>query len=254
MPEPNKTWNVGMFVRNWRGMYDSLMMMRNYIAQKAWLFHLGHTPDLSAFGAMNTFDVALCHCFEVAMKSLVAMYGPVPKGREGHRIEKMFTKVPREDRIILQSFWEKIPPRLEVETPDFSDAVKGIDGGFMAQRYAPWEELDPESAARKLAAPVEWMWLFMVTSYAVTTVFALRMMRKDDTGRIRGMAVECFEEDPSIPVSVVGASDGEDARVGTAVVLCVIDTPMGSTVPLMIDLSLKPSIRIRQTGEFVPRT
>lgn len=234
-----------MFVRNWRGMERALRLMRNDITKQAYAFQLGITPNMSEFGTMNTFIVALCHCFEVAMKSLAALYGPFP---EGHRIEKLFKEyVDKEVYPVLQEFWEQIPPHMEIETPVFMDAIKNIDGAFLNQRYAPWAESDPEKADQKLQSDSEWMWLFIVTSYVVTMTFTLQRMRSDATGRIRILAVECFREDGSVIVM----PQSDDTKVGTAVVLCVIDTPLGSTVPLMIDLSRDPSIRVRQTGAVV---
>ena len=243
-----KQWDVPMFVQNWRGMENALRMLRISISQGIYAFVQGIDPPSYTFGTINMYDVSLCHAIEIALKTLIALHGKnVADLKEyDHEIVRPFHDIDEGVREKMQQFWEDIPPQIEINSEQISDAFSTVEGAFIRLRYGPW-------TGDGVALNLEPLWLFVVTSYMVTTVFALRMIQKDDTRRIRGIAVECFEEDPSISVSVVGAPQNDDAKVGTAVVLCVIDTPMGSTVPLMIDLSLEHSIRIRQTGEFVRR-
>ena len=173
------------------------------------------------------------------MKSLVSLYTPV---KRSHNIEKMFNNIPSYIRdVLLQMMWDRIPPKLEVSTPKFSDAILDIDGALKDQRYGPWESKTAEEATQKLDAPPEWMWMFVVTSYAVTTVIALRMIRgADDRIREANPNVHIFSEDDSVNVwpRVAGA------KLGCMFTRFVIDTPMGSTVPLFLDLSEGLNFRV----------
>lgn len=214
-------WDVGTFVRNWRGMQGALHRLRNVLMEA---FSADRQPSY-LLGNLVMYDNALCYAIEIAVKTMLALDGKtIPEIRDyQHDIPQAYRDVDEETRQYLQSFWRAIPPQAEILSSTIQEAFDRMGNLSVPLRYGVW-------TGRPSYLESEALWLFATISQSVTHRYTIGLCHH--LGWMRPVAI--------------GADTGDhDWNAGETAILVYLDSPVGTVGPFWLDMSWDVKDRLR---------